>query len=321
MRSREDAEGKAGEHSFLAGQVWLSLAGDFLGHTADFSGVSKSSVQESAFCQVPQVMLEVQEPLITGGLGKASRSGTAGDCFSKLGRTDQEKHFSQNHGVRAGKHHVCECVCVRERESCSVISNSACQARLSMEFTKQEYWSRLSFPPLGDLADPGIEPGSPALQAVSLLCEPPGKPSGKHHGHRQHLSCPSCAPSTLPEWVWWQQSANVPEVLTEVILQTVIQSVLMPCLVSAHGIEPEDCLVWPVDDKQREPRTSDRVWAFSSPPLSPPLPHCLTLSHYPGGTSFRVNIFPCHPKIACFSNSWFVFLNKNNIVIIKKSSH
>ena len=128
---------------------------------------------------------------------------------------------------------VCVCVCVRERErereSCSVISNCACQARLSMEFTKQEYWSGLSFPPLGDLADPGIEPGSPALQAVSLLCEPPGK----HHGHRQHLSHPCYAASTLPEWVWWQQSANVPEVLTEVILQTVIQSVLMPCLVSA----------------------------------------------------------------------------------------
>lgn len=135
----------------------------------------------------------------------------------------------------------------------------------------------------------------------------PGKLSGKHHGHRQHLSRPCCAPSTLPEWVWWQQSANVPEVLTEIILQTVIQSVLMPCLVAAHGIEPEDCLVWPVADKQREPRTSDRVWAFSSPPPPPPLPRCLTPSHYPGGTSFRVNIFPCHPKIACFSNSWLGF--------------
>lgn len=78
MRSREDAEGKAGEHSFLAGQVWVSLACGFLGHTADFSGVSESSVQESAFGKVPQMMLEVQEPLITGELGKASWSGTAG---------------------------------------------------------------------------------------------------------------------------------------------------------------------------------------------------------------------------------------------------
>ena len=37
-------------------------------------------------------------------------------------------------------------------------------------------WSGLPFPSLGDLPDPGIEPRSPALQADSLLSEPPGKP-------------------------------------------------------------------------------------------------------------------------------------------------
>ena len=45
---------------------------------------------------------------------------------------------------------------------------------LSMEFSGQEYWSGLPFPSSGDLPDPGIEPGSPALQADSLLSEPPG---------------------------------------------------------------------------------------------------------------------------------------------------
>ena len=45
-----------------------------------------------------------------------------------------------------------------------------------MEFSRQQYWSGLSFPSLGDLPDPGIEPGSPALQAYSLLSESPGKP-------------------------------------------------------------------------------------------------------------------------------------------------
>jgi len=44
------------------------------------------------------------------------------------------------------------------------------------EFSRQEYWSRLPCPPPGDLPNPGIEPGSPALQADSLLSEPPGKP-------------------------------------------------------------------------------------------------------------------------------------------------
>ena len=50
------------------------------------------------------------------------------------------------------------------------------QAPLSMEFSRQEYWSGLPFPTPGDLPDPGIKPGSPALQADSLPSEPPGKP-------------------------------------------------------------------------------------------------------------------------------------------------
>ena len=45
-----------------------------------------------------------------------------------------------------------------------------------MEFSRQEYWSELPFPSPGDVPNPGIELGSPALQAVSLLSEPSGKP-------------------------------------------------------------------------------------------------------------------------------------------------
>ena len=50
------------------------------------------------------------------------------------------------------------------------------QAALSMGFPRQEYWNGLLFPSPGDLPDPGIEPGSPALQADSL----PAELSGKH---------------------------------------------------------------------------------------------------------------------------------------------
>ena len=50
----------------------------------------------------------------------------------------------------------------------------ACQAPLSMAFPRQEYWSGLLFPSPGDLPDPGIELGSPALQADSLSSEAPG---------------------------------------------------------------------------------------------------------------------------------------------------
>ena len=47
----------------------------------------------------------------------------------------------------------------------------SCQAPLSMGFSRQEYWSGLPFPSPGDLPDPGIEPGSPALQADDLPTE------------------------------------------------------------------------------------------------------------------------------------------------------
>ena len=50
------------------------------------------------------------------------------------------------------------------------------QAPLSMGFSGQEYWSGLPFPSPGDLPDPGIEPGSPTLEADTLTSEPPGKP-------------------------------------------------------------------------------------------------------------------------------------------------
>ena len=54
----------------------------------------------------------------------------------------------------------------------------ACQAPLSMEFSRQEYWSRLPFPPLGDLPNAGCEPVFPALAGRFFTIAPPGKPPG-----------------------------------------------------------------------------------------------------------------------------------------------
>ena len=54
-------------------------------------------------------------------------------------------------------------------------STVACQAPLSMEFYRQEYWSGLPFPSPGDLPDAGIEPRSPASQSESLPTELQGK--------------------------------------------------------------------------------------------------------------------------------------------------
>ena len=54
----------------------------------------------------------------------------------------------------------------------------ACQSPLSIEFSRQEYWSGLPCAPPGDLPDPGIEPMSPASPALAggfLTTAPPGK--------------------------------------------------------------------------------------------------------------------------------------------------
>ena len=83
----------------------------------------------------------------------------------------------------------------------------ACQTPPSMGFSRQEYWSELPFPFSGDPPDPGIEPGSPALQAESSPSEPLGKPAmhtgaytntPRHkdrmtdpHAHQFTLACPN----------------------------------------------------------------------------------------------------------------------------------
>ena len=65
----------------------------------------------------------------------------------------------------------------------------ACQAPLSLGFFRKECWSRLPFPPPGDLPNPGIEPVSPAslaMQADSL----PAKPSRKPLLYAGYSVCP-----------------------------------------------------------------------------------------------------------------------------------
>ena len=56
-------------------------------------------------------------------------------------------------------------------KSCQTLATPrtvAHQAPLPMGFSRQEYWSELPFPSAGDLTDPGIKPGSSALQLDSL---------------------------------------------------------------------------------------------------------------------------------------------------------
>ena len=58
------------------------------------------------------------------------------------------------------------CVCVQSLSHVQLFATPwivACQAPLSMEFPRQEYWSKLPFLTPGDLLDPGIKPRSPTL--------------------------------------------------------------------------------------------------------------------------------------------------------------
>ena len=64
-------------------------------------------------------------------------------------------------------------------QSCLTLCNPMdCSQRapLSIEFSRQEYWSGLTCPSPGTLPDPGMEPRSPPRQTDSLPSEPPGKP-------------------------------------------------------------------------------------------------------------------------------------------------
>ena len=85
------------------------------------------------------------------------------------------------------------CVCVHARMCAQFLSQLqlfatlwtvALQAPLSMEFSRQEYWSELPFPPPEDLPDPGIELMCPRLHLLHcrldyLPLAPPGKPFRK----------------------------------------------------------------------------------------------------------------------------------------------
>ena len=83
------------------------------------------------------------------------------------------------------KYHMISLMWTLNCVSRSVLSDSlipwtvACQAPLSMDFSRQEYWSGLPFPSLGDLPNPGSEPRSPALQVILYCLRHQGSPESK----------------------------------------------------------------------------------------------------------------------------------------------
>ena len=111
----------------------------------------------------------------------------------------------------------------------------AYQAPPSMEFSRQEFWSGLPLPSPGDLPNPGIEPGSPSLQANALPSEPPGKPHGKREKDKV----------TLRKMIRKSTFLTVLEALTNLKFlpyTSYVTSVKAPmCFTSLHIQKPKPC--------------------------------------------------------------------------------
>ena len=83
----------------------------------------------------------------------------------------------------------------------------ACQAPLSMEFSRIECWSRLPFPSPWDLPNPGTEHVSPALEGRFLTTKPPGKPIPLHL--LQYIFAPSSFGTIVSKFVCILQQPGV----------------------------------------------------------------------------------------------------------------
>ena len=139
---------------------------------------------------------------------------------------------------------VCVCVCVLSPVRLFVAPwIVAPQAPLSVEFPRQESWSRLPFPSLGELLDPGMEPVSPALAGKFFTIEPPGKPTRAFPSSQllltfnkvrravkadnfflffisTYLARNSCVCVCAGGWVgWWGALGRMTEEVKEIIIQ------------------------------------------------------------------------------------------------------
>ena len=159
----------------------------------------------------------------------------------------------------------------------------ALKASLSMTFPRQEFWSRLPFPSLGDLPDPGTELSSPALQVDSLLFEPPGQ-SVSQFSH-----------SVVSDSLWPHES----------------QHARPPCPSPTPGAYSDSC----PSSQWCHPAISSSVIPFSSCPQSLPASGSFPMSQLfhevPKVLEFQLQLH-CpsneHPRLISFSMDWLVLL-------------
>ena len=161
----------------------------------------------------------------------------------------------------------------------------ACQAPLSMGISRQEYWSGLPFPSLGDFPDSGIEPGSPALQADSLPTELQGKPPcilPNENNQLQKISSVQFGGSVVSNSLWPHES----------------QHARPPCPSPAPGVHSNSC----PSSRWCHPATSSSVVPFSSWPQffpasgSFPMSQLLAWSGQSIGVSALASVLPMNTQ-------------------------
>ena len=125
-------------------------------------------------------------PVFLPGKFHGQRSPAVSSCKESCRTEDWAQEKEHHHGwivlwnsfIEFLPMGVCVCESLRHVQLFAIPWSLAFQACPSVGFSRQEYRGRLPFPSPGDRPDPGIEPGSPALQADSSLSEPPWKHVG-----------------------------------------------------------------------------------------------------------------------------------------------
>ena len=128
------------------------------------------SIDASSFPTVSTLVLQKPEGQAVGPLARLQLYVSLGPFRGTFETPGTFLAHSPSGGLSA-----CMRVCLLAQlcpTLCNPVDCIAHRASLSMGFSKKEYWSGLPFPSPGDLPDPGIKPGSPALQADSLPPEP-----------------------------------------------------------------------------------------------------------------------------------------------------
>ena len=128
----------------------------------------------------------------THGIFQATVLEWGANCYCFACVKAQSLKYTKALRLRECLNTVCPCLSILYRvvcmHACSAIPQAvAHQIPLSMEFSRQEYWNGLPFPPPGDLPNPGIELTSPALAGRFFTTEPPGKPQQSVYGNPKIL--------------------------------------------------------------------------------------------------------------------------------------